>query len=52
MALRGPNLCRVAWSTFLPGPVANLETTINQVIARQLLKGQENLLVEESESST
>lgn len=34
----GPNLCGVAWSTFLPGPVANLETTINQVIARQLLK--------------
>lgn len=34
----GPNLCGVAWSTFPSRPVANLETTINQVIARQLLK--------------
>ena len=51
MALRGPNLRGVASSTFLPGPVTDLETTINQVIAGQLLKVKRTL-VEESESST
>lgn len=38
MALRGPDLRGIASSIFLPGPVADLETTTNQVIARELLK--------------